>query len=254
MIAVTLLALLLAAASYAALFSVGRHAPIPGTPYTLEIAPGVAQDDVELVSRGLRLADTYFRAAFGLTTTPPITVRLTKLVSCAFGDRSTGVATANRLCLYVGGRTWLFLKRQDSVNVLSSVAHEHVHNLQAQLGCLPDAAGRQYAWITEGSANYYSWAAVIHAGLITPQAALERQRAFAHSGETLRPLWQYEKVMGGNAAYFLSRNAVAQLDRQSGPRAFIAFCTQAGANWQAAFQQAYGLSVPDFYAAFRGMP
>lgn len=240
--------LILAAGGYISQYFLGQHIAIPGTPYTLSVAPGVSREDVEIVRRGLEVADTYFQKKFGRTTSNPITVRLTVRVPCDLFDDTTGIATPHRLCLYVGKSAWKYLKRQDPVNVLGTVIHEHFHNLQGQLGCLTDGKARQYAWYIEGSATYYSWDALIEAKLISPREALERQRRFAATKESLQPLSAYENSMGGDKAYFLASRAVGQLEQRAGGRGFVHFCTTAKPDWHQAFKDAFGLTTEGFYA------
>lgn len=54
---------------------------------------------------------------------------------------------------------------RDRLIGLSSIAHEHIHNLQGQLGCLPGPDDHEYAWWVEGSATYVGWHTLVEAGM-----------------------------------------------------------------------------------------
>ncbi|UFN45146.1 hypothetical protein [Nocardioides okcheonensis] len=227
----------------------GTSEAVPATVYTIVRAPGASQDDADLVRRALELSDSGVEEVIGAEVTESVEVRLTRFLSCA-GAQTLGSADTDSICLYVGGDSWRYLVDLDPAVAIGAVAHEHLHVLQGQLGCLPDAADREYAWWTEGTATYYSWRELILAGLVTEEQAKDYQEEFADTDERLQPLSAYEESMGGDKAYFFAARAAAELDRRAGGQGFVAFCTQASHGWREAFADVYGIEVDEFYAQF----
>lgn len=130
-------------------------------------------------------------------------------------------------------------------------AHEHVHNLQAQLGCFPGPDAHEWQWLFEGMANQFAFDALLDAGLVTAE-------------EAERYVWEYrglEDDIGTLADYELSSDAAGDayglfylgtrvLAQGAGtPTAFVDFCRAAagGVPWRDAFEASFGITVPDLY-------
>jgi hypothetical protein len=50
-------------------------------------------------------------------------------------------------------------------------AHEHVHDLQAQLGCFAGSEHHEWQWLVEGMATQLACTALVEADLVTAQEA-----------------------------------------------------------------------------------
>jgi len=245
-----------------ALFSVyvfvfpGRREPLAGSPYTLIIQPNVSTESVDLAKRGLLIANDYLIKRLGRTITTPIDVRLSGFTPCTPFEpipqlAAAGYADARRLCINTRSRVWKSAAANPWIP-LALVAHEHFHVLQSQIGCLPPRARKEYAWLTEGSAVYVGWRTVIEADEVSAERAEELFNRLLTSRGALPRLTTYEREIEGDAAYTLAYNAFQILIARGGLSSYMDFCTRvaSGENWRAAFAQAFGLTVDQFYAAF----
>jgi hypothetical protein len=152
---------------------------------------------------------------------------------------------------------------KDRVAATAIPAHEYVHVLQADLGCLPEGDERdQYRWIFEGMATDLAWRALIAGGRATRARSGRTIRADGAFDSNLEPLRSYERGNGREPEYALWHLAIWRLLREAvaaraapAARPEIAlrrFCARVGAGrpWQAAFAQSFGLPVGAFYARF----
>ena len=234
----------------------GRAQAVPGTPHTLRVQLGVSERDVALVTEGLRLADGAFRELLGAHVAEPVTVRLARRTPCiAFARRTTGTAhaDADEICVDTTKPTWRYAVREEPTLALSIVAHEHLHNLQGQLGCLPGPDEHTHLWLVEGTATYMGWQTVRRAGLVTDAGITREMRAWGGFRPDLKPLSSYERILGGDPEYALAHRAVRRLVVHTGtPASLVAFCQQVGAGraWKTALHSSFGTSVEAFYAAF----
>ena len=233
-----------------------RSSALAGTPYVLRVQPGVPDYDVRLVTEGLRFADRYFWQVLGLTTKEPIDVKLARFSPCIpflpLRRSPSAVADRNELCINTVYQAWPQARRERALAV-SIVAHEHFHNVQGQLNCLPRRGEHEYAWWVEGSATYLGWRATLHARLVTRADIHRRMLAWGERNPDLRPLREYERAIQGDAAYALAARAVEDLVRRSGSeRSLATFCQRVGQGvpWATAFEGAFGLAVGDFYTQF----
>ncbi len=230
------------------------HTPA-GLPHTLVVQRGVQEAEIALVVEGLRLADEAFQQLLGERVPVPVVVRLARRTPCiAFERRTTGtaVADAESICIDTTKPTWRYAAREEPTLALSIVAHEHLHNLQGQLGCLPGPDEHLYAWWVEGSATYMGWRALEHAARVT-QTDIERElRDWGGFSPGLNPLESYERAISGDPTYALAARAVAQLVARAGAPALVDFCARVGAGttWRAAFRSSFGVGVSAFYGAF----
>lgn len=216
-------------------------------PFTIDADADPAASAV--VREALDLTQRYFRRVHGVELPRPVAVRLAGKTSCP-GSRSTGGATADTLCIWTGGPGWARLMQRRS-DALSLVAHEHVHNFQGQLGCLP-AAPREYRWFTEGMAVHLSWRALIDGGAATEaDYAAWFDRLAAQPGR-VRPIADYAaNVADGDRAYARVTRAVRELaDRSGGDGALVRFCRTASTDWRAAFRATFGEDPAAFIARF----
>ncbi|HEU4321983.1 MAG TPA: hypothetical protein VFS21_02435 [Roseiflexaceae bacterium] len=237
----------------------GETRPIAGTRHFFVVQPGVTEQDLALVSEGLRLADQFFVARIGHAMDNAIEVRMARTTPCLPFlplDRSpTAVADRELICVNTVGHAWTKVVPQDRPLGLSIIAHEHFHNWQAQFNCLPGPNDHEYAWWVEGSATYVGLHTTVAAGLMSEDAVRERMRQWGGFSDKLGPLASYEKRISGDAAYALAYRAIVDLVQRGGGEASLyRFCEQVGRGeaWRTAFEDAYGISVENFYTHFEG--
>lgn len=228
---------------------------ISGTAITLRVQSGVSQRETRLVRDGLVLADRYLDRRLGGGTREPVEVRVAREDPCEpFAPReATGFAKRGFLCVDTRSPGWPELLREDEHSALALSAHEHVHNLQYELGCAPDPGEHTYRWLMEGMAMHLSWSALVTAGRATDLDAARSVRDVGGLRDALGPLARHERDRpAADGEYGLWHLAVRRLARFAGPLALRAFCRRAGAGepWTEAFRAAFGLPVPRFYAAF----
>ena len=235
----------------------GRSQHLPDTPYTLVVQHGVPDDEVALVAEGLALADRYFASALGAQTGDPIRVRLARRSPCIpfqpLRNASTAVAELDGICVQTQGRVWRYAIREDPDLALSIIAHEHFHNLQGQLGCLPKPDAHTYRWLVEGSATFVGWQTLISAGRTTQARVEAEMREWGGFSGALKPLREYERVLPGDAEYALAHRAVELLaKRAESPAVLMTFCQQVrrGRGWHEAFRRAFGVTTDTFYKTF----
>lgn len=222
---------------------------IRGMSGTIAVDPAATPQDIDLATTGIVATARYFRNRLGVTLRQPVEMRLTTPAQCQPESRSTGNATATKLCVWIGSPTWQKLKARP-IDAVALAAHEHVHNFQGQLGCLPPDK-REYRWFTEGMAVHVSWRALIDAKLATEGDYQDWRARYAVGGAPLLSLGAYAARVPGDRAYDLSAQAVAQLaGKGGGEAALIRFCRTASADWHRAFATVFGESVEQFIARF----
>ena len=236
-----------------------RHETMPGLPFDLAVQDGVSAAETAEVRAGLAAADGYLRSVQGAGVTDRVQVRVARSQGCTFGASPagppTGWADAGLLCLNTRAAAWQEQFRQDPALIAQLVAHEHVHNVQAQLGCFAEADEHEWLWLFEGMATHLAFRAMVADGRWPASAAGEQMRRWGVASPDLRPLRAYERggAGDGDAAYALFHLATRHLDELAPrPDALLDFCrrTAGGAAWRDAFAAAFGLTTDDFYARF----
>lgn len=232
-----------------------RAERLPGTSVELRVQDGVPEADVALVRDGIVLVDRYLEAKLGGGVAEPVEARVAAADPCEpFAPRgSGGWAEPGLLCVDTHSEGWRWLMRRDRLSGLALPAHEHVHNLQHELGCAPDPDEHQYRWLTEGMAMHVAWQALVDAGRASDAAVEQRIRAWGAFDPDLRRLGRYETPgPSGDREYALWHLAVRTLMVNRQPLALRAFCARAGAGtpWKTAFRAAFGLPVERFYREF----
>jgi hypothetical protein len=228
--------------------------PAPGPEverYTISVGKGVSARDEQLIQVGLDSARKYFQQVLGEHLTQPVAIRV-RADGCFPGSTSTAGATADALCINVGARLWPKLADGEGTWAKALAAHEHIHNLQGQLGCLPERGRREYNWFTEGMAVLLSWEALKAAGLAT-EADYSAWRAFAvDNDEVLQPLSVYGSNVPGDKSYVKSHDAVTRLVEKTGGdvRVLTSFCKAAKTDWRGAFAAHFGEPVETFIVSF----
>jgi hypothetical protein len=233
----------------------------------LRVQDGVKPQELQAVRDGLRLADRYAARALAWRVRGTVEARVARSDGCrpfqASGGSLVGDGGDHFLCVDTASPGWQWLMLKDRVAAISIPAHEYVHVLQAELGCLPDGTDQeQYRWIFEGMATDLAWRALIAAGRATRARAMRTIRTDGAFDSNLEGLPKYERDNGREPEYALWHLAIVHLLREAvaaraapATRPEIAlrrFCARVGAGrpWRAAFARSFGLPVGEFYARF----
>ena len=235
-----------------------RREAMPDAPFDLLIQSGVSEGEAEAVRDGLRAADRYLRTEQNAGVKDRVEVRLAHAEGCEpFSSPAgppTGWADARRLCLNTKAPGWRQQFADDPVLASIVTAHEHVHNVQAQLGCARSRDDHEWLWLFEGMAEHLSFGALVADGRWSDQRTMPLMREWGAGDAGLGPLSAYERTgADGDGAYALFTTATRYLDAQAPrPSALMNFCRSVGDGqpWHEAFEQAFGLSVEDFYERF----
>ena len=234
-----------------------RSEPIRGTPVDLRIQDGVTAREVRSVRRGVLLVQRFMRHTLGRVVLGPVEARVARPDRCRRTDSSDreviGQGSDGFICVDTANVEWQLLINTDPPAAIAVSAHEYVHVLQAELGCLTRRDER-YEWMVEGMATYVAWRALAEAGLVTEarvRQAIRRDGAF-DSGSG--PLRDYEQKGGRTPQYALWHAAIRSLLQSTGSSdaALRAFCERVGAGspWRSAFARTFGTTVDEFYAEF----
>jgi hypothetical protein len=210
---------------------------------------------VDLVEAALEEAGRYTDDTLGRGVEAAVEVRLARRTPCVpfdpLGSAPTAVAQSGSLCVDTDGPGWT-AARTDPAVAGSIIAHEHYHVLQAELGCLPGPDDHTHAWLVEGAATWVGWQTQVAAGDVTQDDAMATMRRWGGWDEDLPRLSDLEQDISGDASYALAYRAVDRLVSRAGPRSLITFCESVDSDvgWDAGFEQAFAVSVDDFYADF----
>jgi hypothetical protein len=193
----------------------------------------------------------------GSTLTQPAEVRLAFFSPCSPLTpipqlAPTAQVVGNRLCINTHSGVWRQGVSANPGIALAVIGHEHYHLVQHQLGCLSPPWNKQYDWLIEGGATYVGWETAIDARQID-RAWVADLLTKLRATDKLRSLNEYEHEVQGDAATSLAYHAVQQLIAKTGsPASLNDFCSRVGRGeeWHAAFAQAFGITLADFYAEF----
>jgi hypothetical protein len=243
-----------------------RSERLAGTPIELRIQDGVSERELRAIRDGLRLVQRHASSSLGRSVRGPVEARVARSNGCrpfeAAGSASVGEAEEGFLCIDTASLGWQWLARKDLTAATAVSAHEYVHVLQGELGCLPAPANQHFRWILEGMANEVAWRALVAAGRAT-EARVERTiLADGAFDPNLAPLRRYEREGGRAPEYALWQLAVHRLLQQAvaagaapAARPELAlrrFCGRVGRGqpWRSAFAGSFGVALPRFYAGF----
>jgi hypothetical protein len=243
-----------------------RAQPLIGTPVVLRVQDGVKPRELRAVRTGLRDAQRYMRKTFHRTVRGPVEARVARANSCrpleSSGGAMVGEATGGFLCIDTAALHWQWIVLKDLAAATSTSAHEYVHVLQAEIGCLPGPNDEQYRWIYEGMASDVAWQALVGAGHATETRVARTIRMDGAFDTNLEPLVNYERGDGRDREYALWHLAIRALLRDAVARraapasrpelALLRFCERVGRgrSWRTAFARSFGLPLARFYARF----
>jgi hypothetical protein len=236
-----------------------RRETLTDAPFDLLIQAGVSDAEVTAVRDGLRAADRHLRTVLDAGASDRVEVRLARSQGCRPLDSPagppTGWAEATLLCLNTRAPAWRSQFADDPALIAGAAAHEHVHNVQAQLGCLRSRDEHEWLWLFEGMAVHLAFQSMVTAGRWPDSAASAQMRDWGLADVAGQPLSAYERTGAGigDPAYALFHLATRHLDAQAPrPSAMMDFCRSVGHGrpWRDAFAEEFGISVNDFYAHF----
>jgi hypothetical protein len=241
-----------------------RSELLAGTPVELRVQDGVGGRELRAIRRGLRTMQRYMKRSLGRAVRKHVEARVASNNSCRPFESSAGGALMGEgdkgfLCVDTSSLPWQYLIRKDFTAATSISAHEYVHVLQAELGCLRP---NDYRWLVEGMANHLAWRALVSGGWATEAQVVHEIREARPLSRGVGPLSTYASADGRDQEYALWQIAVRQLLRRavsagsvsrSHPEiALMRFCRLVGGGrqWRAAFERSFGLPVERFYAGF----
>jgi hypothetical protein len=243
-----------------------RSERLAGIPVELRIQDGVSARELRAIRDGLYLVQRHASGPLRRAVRGPVEARVARSNGCHpfedAGGASVGEGKKGFLCIDTASLGWQWLVRKDLAAATAVSAHEYVHVLQGELGCLPEPGEQHFRWILEGMANEVAWRGLVEAGRVTDTRV---ERTMLENGafdSNLDPLQRYEREGGRDPEYALWQLAVRQLLRRavaSGAApaarpelALQRFCARVGGGqpWRAAFASSFGLSLRSFYTGF----
>ena len=248
-----------------------RTVEVKSLPVQLRVQDGVERRELRAITDGLRLADRFMRSELRRTVRHRVEARVARRNACrpfesSSGD-SVGEADDGFMCVATSNLHWQWLVKKDLATAIAVSAHEYVHVLQAELGCLLDGSTPRFRWLVEGMAEEVAWRALIWGGRVSNARVKRTIRtdalpAHGLAGRGLYPLAAYERADGADREYALWHLAVrhllrAAVKRGAAPRAnpeisLRRFCGRVGEGlgWREAFERSFGEPVGSFYSEF----
>jgi hypothetical protein len=239
---------------------------LAGMPVELRVQDGVPARERHAIRYGLRAADRFMRRSLGHTVRKPVQARIARGNGCrpfeAAGGALVGEGEDGFMCIDTSTPGWQWLIAKDRMAATALAAHEYVHVLQAEIGCLPAPRGQQFRWIIEGMASEVGWQSLVAARRVTDARV---KRTIVRDGAldpNLEPLRSFERDGGRNPEYALWQLATRRLLAaavQAGAVpssrrdvALVRFCSRVahGQRWRRAFRRSFGLPLERFYARF----
>jgi hypothetical protein len=231
--------------------------------FSLLAARGVAPGDVSTVRAALATVPAYYERlgvpAFGTTvyvygsraatehgyrTILGVSQREAK----DLWSKATAAGSLDGIFVNAGSDGW---KERSAAQRERVVAHELFHAAQNALADAGWDAATEVPWLAEGSAEYFSTAAMVDARLIT-FASHDSDVAFTAVKAPL-PAYQGSNGYSRPGLYAIGYLAVEKLVQLHGPLSVIAFYRDLASgvvSWRDAFSMAFGETVDAFYADF----
>ncbi len=205
-------------------------------------------DDVDpreqaLIQLGVRAGEDYANDHFGGAASRTVFVHVANDNSCINGATAIGY----EICVNAGSDAWIALS-PDYLK-LKVLAHEYFHVWQHDLFCY-----REPEWLYEGMAEWYGYQAIVSAGLVDPVAASVERQVLLQQEPIHTPLSEQESATAAPqpAEYALWSFAAQRLMSGHNDADVRTFCAGKGEGltWQESFEEAFGMSVEDWYMEF----
>jgi hypothetical protein len=216
---------------------------------TFQFDPGVTELDRYDVIEGIRLGQLAIASYLGIPNLPNLRIHV---LNAADSDSDTTLASTfgSQIEVYTGSEIWRSLAPIERVETL---VHELVHVYQNLM--IENATEPELLWFAEGSADALGFQAIFSLG-VTDQAEVYNLMSYMLTKYPLTaPLSQFEGYGSMDAdAYPVAYMAVQYLLGSRGLSvAAIGDVYEglaAGKTFAQAFETAFGVSLPDFYAEF----
>ena len=213
--------------------------------------PGVSAADQEVIRQGIEVGRTYVSERFA-----PLRQPLTVYVyNSAPADKSVaGVyGPDSHIEIYTLNSDWT--RETRSVVRMKIMAHEYFHVMQSQLS---GPFEKLPIWLTEGSAEYVGYSAVIHAGLVSREGALSLSRLTGGPRSLTRapPLQgletptQWQAALSTAEIYPLGYAAIELLlesNSESRLSEYFEGLRASRSDWRPLFERTFGRSAEAFY-------
>jgi hypothetical protein len=215
--------------------------------FTFSRVGDVKDSDFEIIRRGLAIGDAYFEQDLGMTIAKLVAVQIGDL-RCAVRRQSRASAGAQTICMDNGDPGW----PSDQIEMSKIAVHERFHNFQAQNGCTVelDRSLTDDVWLQEGAAEYVGFHALVWSGRVAQAMETRRMNQGRSRAATvnLRDLERDSLTLD----YSIAAAAAGFLLAERPATAYADFCRARGGKteWRAAFEQAFGRSIDQFYAEF----
>ena len=237
------------------------HLSISMGQVVFNVDSGVSSADQDLIRDAANLALSYFSSTFGWAPTQQITVKIVASggLQDPGGSNVTAVTGGSTVTVYVNSPWWTIAPSTGTTfSKQTIIVSEFFHVLQYSIGWLVLGLQPDVLWLADGGAGYVaSRATIIDRGLQSAdQVRGCHQYAVDHSSPSIPALVQLEGqnfyVFNGQGAatYDIAYLATEQATQARGVGALMTFGLTASSGWQNAFQQAFGISVNDFYSSF----
>lgn len=238
---------------------------VPPVALTVMNDSGVTAEEIELITRILKLANSELGATGSLQVYVysdleellrsgafiPAAVEHRRMI---YSQGNVAEAGAGKVIIYMPN----FRRNQDKEKI---VIHEYYHELQSHhLGSRliqPDAGvpSAGPSWLIEGSAEYFGYKVASASGLASYSSV--RQRG-VRSSRQLSPLSEYENLRKFNAAGpegiwafgVLTTEFMVTRYGEGNVRAEYWKAVKGASGWQQAFANAFGEPVEDFYRVY----
>ena len=219
----------------------------PGITYSFD--HGVSAEDRKYILEADRLSREFLVANLGTDITGHYSVYVRAATSFSNSSRIARAISRYEVEIYTLHPKWAEYKPFERTKIM---CHERFHLVQYELSDQFPVPGP--TWLSEGSAEYVAYQAVINEGLTTNDEAkafhIGKSKSSQQALPTLQSL-ETDKAWEQTPAYSLAYIAVELLvsgNAMSLRTYFEAFAKKS--DWRSAFKAAFGMSSDSFYQKF----
>ncbi|HLD80504.1 MAG TPA: hypothetical protein VJA40_00695 [archaeon] len=218
----------------------------------------VKKEDEESVRDGIQVMDYFLSQWFDVSVTRKSLIRVLGNSNDNRVVEENGTVVAN-MGMQEGSELSMIKKYAQyepfSDYLARYIAHEYVHFHQMSLGCVtPGRTNETFTWFTEGSAEWLSFKAQRDSGLLKTDIDAKQWASsrLSQMSSEAKPLREYEGEGRFEDFYFYFTLAVDLLLKDHELRELDDFCENLGNGQQgpAAFQDAFGFPLEEFYQDF----
>lgn len=210
---------------------------------------GVSAEDQKYILEADRISREFFAANLGTDITGHYSVYVRAATSSSNSSRIARAISRYEVEIYTLNPEWTKYKPFERTKIMG---HERFHLVQYELSDQFPTPGP--TWLSEGSAEYVAYQAVIKEGLTTNDEArafhIGKAKSLQQALPTLQSL-ETDRAWEQTPAYSLAYIAVELLvsDNVMSLRTYLeAFAKKS--DWRSAFKAAFGMSSDSFYQKF----